>query len=595
MFLGMSSSQRASATTVVRRAYRLTLDPSPRQAQRLSEWAGAARHAYNRTIAAKQASHKLWLQEVAFATYPPAELTEEQARKSTRIPIPTANNLNGWLTEARNTHRTAAENGLLVPGGDGRDHVPWLHEVNRHALVGGMRNADAAWKNWVASFKGTRAGKRVGYPGFKKRGVARDSFTIAHDRKRPSIRLATTRRLRIPGFGEVRIHDHATALQRKLRRGTVDITSVSVTRRGHRWYASIAVEETIPTPRLSKRKRAAGTVGLDLGVRTLAALSDGELIPNPKIKASHAKKLARLQQRHSRSQKGSRNRAELVQKIGRLAHLEARQREGHAHDLTNRLVKTWAVIGIEDLNVRCMTRSARGTLEKPGKNVRAKAGLNRSMLDVAPGQIRRLLAYKSAWSGTRLMVINRFAPTSKTCSNRACGAVKAKLPRGARVFHCDVCGLILDRDVNAAINIAALADVALSTGRRKTPAEPPCATPVPRTVKQWGATKRAGPQGSSSLSNERTSHAVFAQASVTAQPASAHAGRLQKNKERPPARPEYALLSKTRNANCGTDWGETTTPQSVGLERRALSGVCHQSDWRPALPTAIFRTGMGRQ
>jgi putative transposase len=495
-----------TATIEIRRAYRLTLDPSPRQAQRLSEWAGAAPYAYNRTIAAKQTSHKLWLQEVAFATYPPAELTEEQARKSIRIPIPTANSLNGWLTEARNTHRTAAENGLLVPGRDGRDHEPWIHAVNRHALVGGMRNADAAWKNWVASFQGTRAGRRVGYPHFKKRGVARESFTIAHDRKRPGIRLATTRRLRIPGFGEVRIHDHAKVLQRKVRKGTVEITSMTVTRQGHRWYASLAVEEAIPKPRLSKRKRAAGTVGVDLGVHTFAALSNGELIENPKIKAAHAKRLARLQRRLAKSQKGSRNRAELVRKVCRLAHLEARQREGHAHDLTNRLVKSWAVIGIEDLNVRDMTRSARGTIEKPGKNVRAKAGLNRSMLDVAPGQIRRQLEDKAAWSGTKLMIIDRWEPSSKRCSD--CGAVKAKLPRGARTFKCEHCGLTLDRDINAAINIAALADAALSTGRRKTPAEPPCATLYTSTGRQRETTKREGPQGSSRLSNEPTFHAA---------------------------------------------------------------------------------------
>lgn len=406
----------------------------------------------------KTGNHKLWRQKVAFATYEPPGLTEEQARKSIRVPTPTAYDFNAWLTETRNTHRTAAHNGLLVPGRDALDHEPWTHEVNRFVFTSGLRNADTAWSNWTASFKGTRAGRRIGYPRFKKRGVARESFTIAHDRKRPGIRLTTTRRLRIPGLGEVRIHDHARGLQRKLRKGTVDITSVTVSRHGHRWYASLAVEEAIPTPRLSKRKRAAGTVGIDLGVRKLAALSNGELVENPKIKDAHAKKLAGLQRKLARSQKGSRNRAELVQKIGRLAHLEARRRQGYAHDLTNRLVKTWGVIGVEDLNVRGMTRSALGSIEKPGKNVRAKTGLNRSILDVAPRQIRRLLEYKAAWSGTRLIVIDRFAPTSKKCSN--CRAVKAKLSRGARTFKCEYCGLLLDRDVNAAINIAALADAA---------------------------------------------------------------------------------------------------------------------------------------
>jgi putative transposase len=108
-----------------------------------------------------------------------------------------------------------------------------------------------------------------------------------------------------------------------------------------------------------------------------------------------------------------------------------------------------------------MTRSERGTIEKPGRNVRAKSGLNRSILDVAPGRVRRLLEYKAAWSGTKLMVIDRWAPSSKMCST--CGAVKAKLSRGARTFRCKQCNLALDRDVNAAINIAALADAARST------------------------------------------------------------------------------------------------------------------------------------
>lgn len=456
--------QAAPASTVIHRAYRLTLDPSPRQVQTLSQWAGAARYMYNHVIAAKQESHKHWLQEVAFATYE-RDLTEEQARKTIKIPMPSTPDFNGWLTATRNAHRVAAGNGLLVAGlrDDGRDHEPWLHTVNRSALVGGMRNADRAWSNWIASCRGTRAGKGSGYPRFKKRGAARDSFTITHDRKSPGIRLATTRRLRIPTFGEIRFHDHARHLQRKIGKGLVEITSVTVSRQGHRWYASLTVEETIPTPRLSKRKRTAGIIGVDLGVKTFAALSNGELIENPRIKQSHANKLARLQRKLARSQKGSRTWKQLVHKIGRLAHLEARQREGHAHDLANRLVRTWGVIGIEDLNVAGMTRSARGTIEKPGRNVRAKAGLNRSILDVAPAQIRRLLEYKAAWSGNRLVVINRWAATSKKCSNPTCRAVKAKLPLKVRIFHCEACGLTIDRDVNAAINIAALAAVASST------------------------------------------------------------------------------------------------------------------------------------
>jgi putative transposase len=228
------SGQALMTTAVIRRAYRLTLDPTSQQAQRLAQWAGAARTMYNHAVAAKRESHKRWLQEVAFATYGPDALTEEQARKTIKVTIPSAPDFNAWLTDTRNAHRDAAGKGLLVPGlrDDGREHEPWLHEVNRSALVGGMRNADRTWNNWTASFKGIRAGKRVGYPRFKKLGVARDSFIITHNRKSPGIRLATTRRLRIPTFGEIRFHDQAGHLQRRIRRGTVQITSFTVCRIG---------------------------------------------------------------------------------------------------------------------------------------------------------------------------------------------------------------------------------------------------------------------------------------------------------------------------------------------------------------------------
>ncbi|GAA1495160.1 RNA-guided endonuclease TnpB family protein [Paeniglutamicibacter kerguelensis] len=508
VYIHSMSVQAAMATTIIHRAYRLTLDPTPQQARKLSQWAGAARAMYNHAIAAKQASHRRWLQEVAFATYE-QELTEEQARKSIKVPIPTAYGFNAWLTETRNTHHDAAEKGLLLPGRDGREHDPWMHEVNRSALVSAMRHADDAWTNWIDSLTGTRAGRKIGYPRFKKRGVARDSFTITHDRKSLGIRLATTRRLRIPTFGEIRIHDHANRLHRKLHTGTVEVTSVTVSRHGPRWYASLTVEETIPTPRLSKRKRAAGVIGVDLGVKVAAALSNGELVPNPRFKASHAKKLARLQKALTKSQKGSRNRAQIVQKIGRLTHLEARQREGHAHNVANRLVHTWAIIGIEDLNVAGMTRSSRGTIEKPGKNVRAKAGLNRSILDVAPAQIRHLLDYKTAWSGTQLVVIDRWAPTSKKCST--CGAVKAKLTLAERTFECEACGLVLDRDINAARNIAALAAVAPSTEETQNARRAAPRKPVSSTVKQRTAMKREDPPGSSPPSNGRTFHTVLVQ------------------------------------------------------------------------------------
>jgi putative transposase len=127
----------------------------------------------------------------------------------------------------------------------------------------------------------------------------------------------------------------------------------------------------------------------------------------------------------------------------------AQARSDGLHKLTTRLARNHAVVVVEDLNVAGMT--AKGT----GRAKRGKAGLNRAILDVAPGELRRQLAYKTRWSGSALVVADRWYPSSKTCS--ACGAVKTKLPLAERTYHCQHCGLVIDRDHNASINLAALA------------------------------------------------------------------------------------------------------------------------------------------
>jgi putative transposase len=231
------------------------------------------------------------------------------------------------------------------------------------------------------------------------------------------------------------------------------IQSVTVSRGGHRWYASVLVREQLTVPgRPTRVQAAAGTVGVDVGVHHLAALSTGELIPNPRTKATHARTLASAGRAYARTQPGSRRRERVRRRLVRLQHLEAARRAGVLHGLTKRLATGWAVVAVEDLNVAGMTRSARGTAEAPGRNVRAKSGLNRAVLDVAPGGLRRQLGYKTRWYGSRLAVLDRWWPSSKTCSAR--GTVKPKLCLGERTFHCEACGHTADRDTNAAVNIA---------------------------------------------------------------------------------------------------------------------------------------------
>lgn len=138
--------------------------------------------------------------------------------------------------------------------------------------------------------------------------------------------------------------------------------------------------------------------------------------------------------------------------MARLHTQVANARRDGLHQLSTRLTGECDTVVIEELNVAGMTRSA----EAPGSKVRQKAGLNRRVLDTAAGELRRQLAYKTTWHGRGLVVADRWYPSSKTCSG--CGVVKTKLRLSERTYRCDQCGLVLDRDYNAARNLAALAD-----------------------------------------------------------------------------------------------------------------------------------------
>ena len=225
-----------------------------------------------------------------------------------------------------------------------------------------------------------------------------------------------------------------------------------MSRSADRWYVSFLVELPTEIARSTptKKQYKAGAVGIDLGVKSLATLSTGEIIPNPRFLHTADKKIKKLQRKIARCQKGSKNSIRLKQRLARSHHELALQRAGYLNELTSMLASRFSAIALEDLNVSGMTSSARGTVENPGKNVKQKAGLNRSMLDISPGRIRTLLEYKCADRGVEMQAVGRFFPSSKLCS--FCGS-KTTIPLKKRTYHCAVCGGVIDRDVNAAINI----------------------------------------------------------------------------------------------------------------------------------------------
>ena len=212
------------------------------------------------------------------------------------------------------------------------------------------------------------------------------------------------------------------------------LVRVSVSRRAGCWYASLTVERESVSPLACVQN--GGAVGVDLGVKNLATLSDGAVIPNPRALGTRLKALRKAQQSLSRKVKGSVRREKAKERVARLHARVADVRADAIHKATIMIAGNYSTVCVEDLNVAGMVKNR---------------SLARSVSDAALGEFRRQLEYKTARSGAVLRVVDRWYPSSKTCSN--CGVVKAKLSLSERVFHCDACGVSVDRDLNAAINI----------------------------------------------------------------------------------------------------------------------------------------------
>jgi putative transposase len=227
------------------------------------------------------------------------------------------------------------------------------------------------------------------------------------------------------------ITNRLTELITERRARTLNAT---VSQEADRWYVSFGCE--VERDLLSSNDHA-DTVGVDLGVLSLVTLSDGIVVPGPRALRVGLRKLRRLDRCRSRCRRGSKNRIKATRKLARQHAWIAHVRRDHLHKLTTVLAKNHGRVVIEDLNVSGMLSNRR---------------LARGIADASFGEFRRMLEYKCRWYGAELAVADRFFPSSKTCSR--CGVVKLTLSLGERTFACTACGLSIDRDLNAAINLA---------------------------------------------------------------------------------------------------------------------------------------------
>ena len=310
-----------------------------------------------------------------------------------------------------------------------REDNPWLAAGSVIVQQQAIRDYTQAIAKF---FNGTH-----GRPSWRKAG-RNEGFRIVGLRPEDVRRLSRhVGEIRIPKAGWVRF--------RWSRPVPAGVKSFRITRdRAGRWHiAFAAIPGTIPRPGNGE------VVGVDRGVAVSAALSTGELLHAPRLSASERKRLVRLQRRFAHARKGSRRRGQVKLATARLCAREADRRRDWVEKLSTRLARDFDVIRVEDINVKGVTRSAKGSMDRPGCNVRQKAGLNRGILSSGWGMLAHRLADKASGRVEKIPA----AYTSQQCS--ACGLVDANSRKSQAVFVCTACGYACNADVNAARNIAA--------------------------------------------------------------------------------------------------------------------------------------------
>lgn len=314
--------------------------------------------------------------------------------------------------------------------------MQWLKDSPSQPLQQSLKDLERAYKNFFQ--------KRAAFPRFKKRGQ-NDAFRYPQGVKLDQ----ENSRIFLPKLGWMRY--------RNSRQVTGVVKNVTVSQSCGKWYISIQTESEVSTP----VHPSASMVGLDAGVAKLATLSDGTVFEPVNSFQKNQKKLARLQRQLSRKVKFSNNWQKQKRKIQRLHSCIANIRRDYLHKVTTTVSKNHAMIVIEDLKVSNMSKSAAGTVSQPGRNVRAKSGLNRSILDQGWYEMRRQLAYKQLWRGGQVLAVPP-AYTSQRCA--CCGHTAKENRLSQSKFRCQVCGYTANADVNGARNILAAGHAVLACG-----------------------------------------------------------------------------------------------------------------------------------
>ena len=313
----------------------------------------------------------------------------------------------------------------------GTDALPWAYSegISKCSFQSGLINCDRAFQNFFNRCKKKVKGKK-GFPKFKSKKNETQSFRLDG-----SIYLTDDNHIKLPRIGKVKLKESGYIPV------DAEIKSVTISRKGGKWFVSCLVESDIKIlPSIDKK------VGVDLGIKTLATCSDGTTFENPKSLKSNLKKLKKKQRQLSRKKKGSQNYKKAKLKLSKLHNRISNIRKDSSHKATSKIINENQVIVIEGLKISNMLKNH---------------CLAQAISDMSANEFRRQLEYKAKWYGREIIIADTFFPSSKTCS--CCGWKNENLTLKDRIFKCEICKNEMDRDMNASMNLLKLSTVS-STG-----------------------------------------------------------------------------------------------------------------------------------
>jgi putative transposase len=440
--------------------FRFALRPTPAQESALVRNAGASRFAYNQAL-------KLVTDALSAMETDPSVVVPWSG-------FDLINAFNAWKkSEDAGRVFVVAPDGTTIKQVTG---LAWRHQVAAQVFEEAVVDLGRGLAAYEQARAGHRKGPPVGFPRRKRKGRCRDSFRLRNRQGRSAsfrIRVGDShpRSVTLPTIGRIRVHDDTRRLRRLLRPATqtdpltgrpivsprARILSATVSRHGSRWYVSFNVQAPDLHPQRRHLTRSAitgGFVGVDRGLTAfaVAATSVGSEVGRYTAPKPLTRRLRRLRRRHqalSRSRPRSRNREKAARRLSREYARITNLRRSFLHEVSGQLAKTHSKLAIEDLAVANLTRNKR---------------LARAIGDAAWGEFGRQLRYKAAWFGAELVVCDRWLPSTRTCSR--CGSIKQQMRLAERIFRCDRCGFAMDRDRNAAANLAAWAEHAQALDRQ---------------------------------------------------------------------------------------------------------------------------------